>query len=254
MTINTGLDLSEFVSKLIQDTFNAITISSKEQAEVYYELKRLTDLDFDSFREKYILQSDVETKLLEMFPLQDASEDLHCINVGLPYQYNIQTKEEFPALQNDLDYISSNDQKKLKLLTEETVNEVYKAVKDLLAQQQYNAFQDIMSRGIPRVMVDSGRILAKISLNYSVTEETEESKASVTEANSEISREDAVYKTNIASSSKAKYLQEQLLRRDLTAKLSRTRVGVTIPNATTETSTTNSSLWGEIEIKFKSVD
>ncbi|WP_413699980.1 hypothetical protein ACLKMH_22105 [Psychromonas sp. KJ10-10] len=116
MSSNADLDLTEFVSKLIQDTFNAITITSKDQAEVYYELKRLASLDFDVFREKYIQQSDVDTKLLELFPLEKGSEGLHAINVGLPYLYDNEKKQELPSIQNNLDYVTSDTQKNLSSL------------------------------------------------------------------------------------------------------------------------------------------
>ena len=241
MSSNADLDLTEFVSKLIQDTFNAITISSKEQAEVYYELKRLTALDFDEFREKYIIQSDVDAKLLELFPLEEDSQGLHAINVGLAYQYNPETKEESPSLYYALGYNSSDSQKKSKRLSLETVTAVNELVKDLLAKQKYSSFQDIMSRGVPRVMIDSGRILAKISLNYSATEETETSSVVSSP------------KVNSTVMSKAS-IADKIRYQNLVTKLAKTRVGVTIPNPSSETTTENSSLWGEIEIKFKAVD
>lgn len=252
MSSHADLDLTEFVSKLIQDTFNAITISSKEQAEVYYELKRLTALDFDEFREKYIIQSDIDAKLSELFPLEDNSQGLHAINVGLPYLYNFKSKEEMPALETILDHNSSDLQKKSNYLSQQTVTEVNDLVKDLLANQQYSSFQDIMSRGVPRVIIDSGRILAKVSLNYAITEETEANNSASAEKVSAAMKGLSIAKvTAITANSQ---INDKIRYQNIAAKLAKTRVGVTIPNPANEATIQSSSLWGEIEIKFKAVD
>lgn len=254
MSTNSDLDLTEFVSKLIQDTFNAITISSKDQAEVYFELKRMAEFDFEVFREKYIHQSDIDKKLSEIFPQENDLEGLHMISAGLPYQYIPDTKEEFPSLQNSLGYTTSESQKNSKSLTSETVFEIYKLVKDLVATQQYSSFQDIMSRGIPRVIIDSGRILAKISLNYTVTE-NEDSSKSTSDLNAIVSsRNSNAVKIGAEKAIPASNLKEQLLYRNIASKLAKTRVGVTIPDPTNTASSKNNSLWGEIEIKFRAVD
>lgn len=254
MSANSDLDLTEFVSKLIQDTFSAITVSSKEQAEVYFELKRMASLDFEVFREKYIQDSDIDTKLAEMFPLEDDSEGFHAIAVGLSYQYLTDTEEEFPSLQKTLDYTTSKSQKSSKSLTSETVNEVYELVKDLIAKQQYSSFQDIMSRGIPRVVIDSGRILAKISLNYTVAKNEDASKPESNLSPAASLRSSGAVKARTEKIISASSLKKQLLYQDIALKLAKTRVAVTIPDPTDTTSSKNNSLWGEIEIKFRAVD
>ncbi|WP_413699979.1 hypothetical protein ACLKMH_22100 [Psychromonas sp. KJ10-10] len=130
------------------------------------------------------------------------------------------------------------------------MTEIYALVKDLLAKQQYTSFQDIMSRGIPRVMIDSGRILAKISLNYSVTEDIEEPSISA----AKVSETNSLSKPNVAENITMTNLKDKYLHSSIATKLAKTRVGVSIPNPTNETTSINSSLWGEIEIKFKAVD
>ena len=92
------LDLTEFVSKLIHDTFNAITVSSKEQAEAYFELTRLASLDYESFRDKYITGQAVDEELTRLFPSGgDDPARPHLVYAGAPYHYDEGSGREIPA-------------------------------------------------------------------------------------------------------------------------------------------------------------
>ena len=266
MTDSTNLDLTEFVTKLIHDTFNAVTISSKEQAETYFELTKLAALDFDSFKNKHIQAADIDDELARLFPVSapasaDSPDQLHDIIAGRPYQWNAEQHSENPPLMDELDYKVSDDQKGSDYLLEETVTEIRMLVQDKLARQHYQSFKEIVRRGIPRVIIDSGRILAKISLK-SIEQETEtpnnteptEATEAARERRSNLNATVLNRGPRLNLSDTAFVKGNHLLSRNILDKLVKTRVGVTLPDPAATSTQTNSSLWGEIEIKFRTVD
>ena len=245
------LDLSEFVSKLIHDTFNAITVSSKEQAEMYFELSRLAGLDYETFKHKYIRDDDIEAELIRLFPVENNEEHLHGIYVDAPYKYTARSKTEEPDFKNILGIETDDNQHKVKKLLAGTVSAAWETVKDNLAGQHYSAFKEIVKRGIPRVIIDSGRILAKISLNATETES--ESNTGET-APALTGRPPRVVSTASGSTLTAATLKNTLISANIAKKIASTRVNVVLPDPKNPSTQTTTNLWGEVEIKFRTID
>jgi hypothetical protein len=240
----TQLDLTEFVSKLIHDTFNAIAISSKEQAEIYFELTRLAALDYETFTMTYIKNEAVDDELSRLFPLTGDRAHPHAIHEGAPYSVDTETHDEQPDLKNVLGYETDKKQRESNTLTAKTVTEVRDFVRDLLARQHYTAFKEIVRRGIPRVIIDSGRILAKLSLKATETDNGSNGTGGET----------AVTPHAAASSFTAGALNKALISRNIATKIARTRIDVSLPDPSSAGTQTTASLWGEVEIKFRTVD
>ncbi|MFO8047818.1 MAG: hypothetical protein R6U29_02195 [Desulfosudaceae bacterium] len=244
------LDLTEFVSKLIHDTFNAITVSSKEQAEAYFELTRLASLDYESFRDKYITDEAVDEELTRLFP--SGGEDParpHLVYAGAPYHYDKGSGRETPALYEQLGYTTGRSQRQRKTLAAETVAAARELVQNTMADQHYASFKEIIKRGIPRVIIDSGRILAKLSLKASKTDGNDEAATGDTAGSGSA----AVSHVKDHSRTLAGDFNQSLLSRHVARKLASTRVDVLLPDPGGATTQTNASLWGEVEIKFRTV-
>jgi hypothetical protein len=231
------LDLTEFVSKLIHDTFNAIAISSKEQAEIYFEITRLASLDYETFKLKYITDAAVDEELLRYFPVTEETAHPHGIYEDAPYLFDLETGKETPDLSGSFSFETDKSQRKKSRLTARTVENIREYVRDYLASQHYSAFKEIVKRGIPRVIIESGRILAKLSLKAT-----------------EIENDDTETPETSATALSKSALNKSLLSRRIVNKISKTRVGVTLPDPGNTTTQTTTSLWGEVEIKFRTVD
>jgi hypothetical protein len=235
MSTQSHLDLTEFVSKLIHDTFNAITVSSKEQAEAHFELTRMATLDFEAFRDRYITEEAIEDELMRRFPT-DSLEHPSAIYEGAPYTAELETKiQDFAKELN----VELTIPKRSKSLTAKSVQMVHDAVQNALASQHYNSFGEIIKRGIPRVIIDSGRISAKMSFK---TEEIEERSTAGTPS--------TIYKKTLAAST----FNRTLFNKRVNEKIAKTRVGVFLPDPLSSTEKTEPSLWGEVEINFKTAD
>ena len=156
------LGFSEFVSKLISDTFDAVITSTISQEENWSELNQLLALDPDEFAEQVIDNEMINTELNRLFP--DGSGGT-LITTGSRYlKRNIRDKmHEQPPLKATLGY-----QPKSNRLTDKDVVAIGLIVKTRLAQKQFELLNKVFSKGQTKIVVDAGKINAK--LNFEILE------------------------------------------------------------------------------------
>lgn len=246
MSTQSHLDLTEFVSKLIHDTFNAITVSSKEQAEAHFELTRMATLDFDAFRDRYITDAAIDDELLRLFPSEDEGHPF-AIYEGAPFTAELKSAIESLHFHGSIKEAIALQQRRKKSLTAESVTLIRKGIQNILGRQHYDSFGEVLKRGIPRVIIDSGRVSAKMAFK---TEEIEGSSATGSTALSAIATPNPAVSKMTALSS----FDRTLFNKRIQEKISKTRVGIVLPDPHSSTGKTESTLWGEVEINFKTVD
>ena len=91
------LGLTEFVSKLIDDTFSAVTQTARDQAQRDSEITAAAEMDFEDFKERYISGEDVENELIELFPSNNQDQQ-HAIYTGGEYTPQNDEDETPPIL------------------------------------------------------------------------------------------------------------------------------------------------------------
>lgn len=247
MSTQSHLDLTEFVSKLIHDTFNAITVSSKEQAEAHFELTRMASLDFEAFRDRYITDAAIDDELMRLFPSED-DERPFAIYEGAPFTPVL--KSAIEGLEIDLKTKEAilSEQKRKKTVSAKTVTLIREAIQNRLARQHYDSFGEVIKRGIPRVIIDSGRVSAKMAFK---TEEIEKSTVAKSTATNTAIASPTLATSKMASLST---FDRTLFNKSIQDKIAKTRVGIFLPDPQSSTGKTESTLWGEVEINFKTVD
>ena len=145
-----SLGFAEFVSQLIQETFDAVLSSQNYQLEKYAELEAKMNLPNNLFAEYYITSDQIETKKLEHFgfkiePQMHVDEDLR----------------QFIAETFDLDQglIYNN---KLTGLGSDLINGF---ISDLLVRERKSILNALLNKsGVSNLVVDSGEISAKLEL------------------------------------------------------------------------------------------
>lgn len=161
------LGFSEFVSKLISDTFEAIVSTTYTQEEDWAQLKELLSHDLDEFTILVVDDEMLENEIIRLFPDNTGGTS---IIVGRDY-HKAKPKENITE-DPPIHYFTGYQPKKAKL-TKVDVVEVYRIVRNQLGKKQYEILANILSRGSTKVIVDAGKINAKLNFEILQLEETE---------------------------------------------------------------------------------
>lgn len=146
-----SLGFAEFVSQLIQETFDAILSSQNYQLEKYAELESRLELSHKAFVEKYIGLQQVETKKIEFF--------------GFKIVKKMIVNEEFE------DFINENIESEENLvyhsrLTTAGYEAINYFIENLLVEKHKSIINTLINKtGVSNLVVDSGEISAKLELS-----------------------------------------------------------------------------------------
>lgn len=166
---------AEFAAKLISEVFSAIVTSQFEQEKQQAELTATAALTLEEYAERAITNEQLDTELSQLF-LGEKPDQPSSIFVGAPYQPKDKDVEEqppiFAVLGVELQKGDYSVKKGKAKLTTSGVVKIRTALRSQLAQQQHGAINEIVRRGLPRVIADAGRVNAKLSYEVTEVEET----------------------------------------------------------------------------------
>jgi|GEM_PF-2566929 len=169
-TISSPVELgfSDFVSKLISDTFEAVVTTSMRQEEDWQQLNELLSQELDVFTELVVDQTMLENEIIRLFPDKEGGT---IIKKGLAYTKANPEKQivENPPIESITGYVPAG----LKL-NEEDVIAVFQAVKNIIGRKQYEVLSNVFSRGATKVVVDAGKINAKLNFDILQVENTDD--------------------------------------------------------------------------------
>jgi hypothetical protein len=255
------LGFAEFVAKLISDTFSAILSSQVEQKDKIAELDRLMAMSETEFLnmcladEQMLMQ--VEEQLRLLFPSE--KEPGHTIFAGASYQPKTPRKEESPAIFEMIGLTLSKDEGDFKAdkLTQNGVDRIYQAVIEPIAMQQRNSLASIINDGIPKLIVDSGKVNAKLTFQTAILEAdaTTVEKSESTESSEPTSSVVGVVSPSSSSLGRLSLLSSNRFIGAIdTKKLLNTRLSV-VPasNKAPQDAQTTANIYSEVEIHFKTI-
>lgn len=239
------LGLAEFVAGLISETFEAVSASLEEQVRREGEMKSAVVLPPAEFLERYIKPDEREAVVKEL-----------CIELfgelleeGSPYQPGKGSQKEKPALREVLGLELKERTGVRKKpggggweLTETGVKEVRAAILERFAASQQETLLQVLNKGMPRIVVDSGRILSKVS--FSLLEKQEASSPAAS----------AAATASIAPSLLSK-------RTAVLNRLGKARTNLVMPSVQFRVrqadeeapQSSKTDLYGEVEIHFRTV-
>lgn len=196
------LGFAEFVAKLISDTFNAILSSQADQKNKINELRALLTMNKEEFidacmqDEALLDQMDSELKVLFGADNQ-AGHSVIVGSVYTPHNGNVAESPPYSAvlgitLVDKEDFYQEKVQRPPKglslpkemfkyYLSGKGVDKIERAIMAIIARQQRASINSMMADGIPRLVVDSGKINAKLTFatelfDHSDDEEVDESE------------------------------------------------------------------------------
>lgn len=263
--IKVALTLAEFVGKLISETFKAVISSMVDQVRQQEAIIAGTELELAEFAPQFISDNDVEEHLSALFPCWDDSH-AHAIFEGAPYQPARDDLVEKPAIMELTGYMMEKDDYGKNKLTKKDVEEIKltitkKGVKGIKSAVRMNLAEDrqksliaLMRQGVPRVIVESGRILSKVTFIVNQQESTGNGNTDSNESDTAGSEEAAL---NVKPSSipagmlksKLKRLSPMIFKPEI---LDITRMLVKQADDQAP-QTSEAKVYGEVEIKFKTI-
>lgn len=153
-----SLGFAEFVSQLIQETFDAILSSQNYQLEKYAELESRLNLPHNIFVDNFIGSEQVEAKKLEFFGFKVEKQMIVDENLNSFISENFETTENL---------VFNNK------LTNAGFDSITFYIENILVESQKNIINTLINKSsAASLVVDSGEISAKLELSNLFSEES----------------------------------------------------------------------------------
>lgn len=162
------LGFSDFVAKLISDTFEAVVASGISQEKGWAQLEELLSLEMPAFTEAVVDEGMLNDEMGRLFPDGKGGT---LIAKDLLYRKANPEKDisEEPPINAYTGF-----QPKGKKLTAADVKAIRDAVWQALGRKQFDILSKIHSRGNTRVVVDAGKVNAKLNFEIQQMDEGDE--------------------------------------------------------------------------------
>ena len=160
------LGFAEFATQLVAELQEAVVAAQAEQDGRRAELAELASVGAEQFAQRFVANEQVDAELTRLFPA--AGGKGHLIKPGLRYRPAAAGVAEQPPLQGKLGMrFGARDLKTSGKgraeLTPAAVKTVREAVRLRLAEARLKVLRQTAAQGLPRVVVDSGRVNVKLS-------------------------------------------------------------------------------------------
>lgn len=266
------MGFAEFMAKLISEVFDAVVTSQAEQQEKLQELHELMALPEEQFVDHLLQQNSflqqVDDLLYAHFP-NDKVKYPHSIYTGAPYKPKTSRTAETPAIFEQLGLkltksdFNSND----NVLTDAGVLRIYRKAATPYAVQKRNIISKLIEQGVSNIVVDSGKINAKLTFSTSMAgsndEEEDNGSGSNPETDSESIRRPRLepnrFNTNLSRARLASSIQPiqpinryvGLLKPDINKQV-RLKVNQA-SNKSPQDVEAKSNIFSEVELNFKTI-
>jgi hypothetical protein len=162
--IPVDLGFTEFVTTLLSEVVSSIAAAQSDQAQRLAELTAAASLSVEEFAASHVTDDVLDDYLAVRFPASDPGRP-HDVVGGAPYQPARGQQREDPPYEETLGVrLTGSDFNADKgSLLSRGVGKIRDAARLQLAEQQQDVAQALLERGVPKVVVDAGRISAKLT-------------------------------------------------------------------------------------------
>ena len=160
------MGFAEFASTLISETLNAVVTSILTQEKQAAQLAQQATLTPEEYASENLTDEIVRAEVLRLFP-SATNANASTIDAGQPYSGK--GTEESPAIFKKIGYKTVRGDVTIEgkaVITSAGYSHFFAATRAALAQQHLAVLRSVVARGIPRVYVDNGHILSKLTLNF----------------------------------------------------------------------------------------
>lgn len=247
---------AEFMARLMSEVFDSVITSQIDQEQRYAEMLASAALTEEAYASQQISDSDVEEEVSGLFPPRPEDKDKpSAIYYGAPYFPDKKNQIESPPLLAVLGIKLNKEDLMAEgeglFLTQGAVDAVSGQVRIKMAEIHLGLVKQIISRGLPRVVVDSGRINGKLTFhltestqNQAIESETRENAVPAMEA-----KVGSMARASVLGASGKSIFTLPKARILPNVKLMVKQADDTSP----QSSQVKANVYGEVEITFKTI-
>lgn len=256
--IPVDLGFAEFVTTLLSEVVSSIAAAQSDQAQRLAELTAAASLSVEEFAASHVTDAVLDEYLAARFP-SSAPDRPHDAVGGAPYRPARGQQREHPPYEEALGvHLTGTDFNADKgTLLARGVGKIRDAARRQVAEQQQDVARALLERGVPKVVVDAGRISAK--LTFEALQYREEGGA-VPAASEAPAAEETFSRLGTGGliGAHGVVMIGRLPRLNITSVLPAVLQDVRLlvrpaDDRRPETGTTRANVYGEVELTFKTV-
>jgi len=168
------LGFAEFAAQLVSELHEALLFAQDEQETRRAKLADFAALPLDQFARRFVTNEQVDAELVRLFPAGRGTA--HAIRSGAAYTPAAGKRAEAPAIQAKLGLRLAPRDLKLRAKRAELaatgVKTIRDAVRARLAEARLKTLRQAATTGMPRLVIDSGRVNVKLSFRLADLEQT----------------------------------------------------------------------------------
>lgn len=165
---NVEIDLAQFTALLIYETFEAMMSSSAQQADKVREMQQAALLPIEDFISTYMTEQAIDHEEKRIFGPSSSRPGLSAVQPGEPYSPTRGNNAEVPpiyarcgVLMRRGDYIKSDDGAQISAAGSRKIRN---AIALGLGRRMQDHIKTLKDAGVPRLLIDSGRISARLAV------------------------------------------------------------------------------------------
>ena len=159
------LGFAEFAAQIVTELHDALLMAHDEQETRRAKLADLAALPIEQFARRFIANEQIDAELIRQFPAAGGKSTR--IRIGAAYKAASQKTAETPPIQLKLGVqLAARDLRvrgKQTTLAADGVKTIRDAIRLRLAETRMKTLRQAATQGLPRVVIDSGRVNVKLS-------------------------------------------------------------------------------------------
>ena len=158
------LGFAEFAAQVVAELHEGLLVAQNEQESRRAKLVELSSLPLEEFARRFITNEQVEAELVRLFPVRRGKA--HRIRVGASYVAKTTKHGESPPIQSKLGIQLTPQDLRVRggrtHLSQKGVKNIRDALRMRLAEPRFKTLRQAATQGIPRLVLDSGRVNVKL--------------------------------------------------------------------------------------------
>jgi hypothetical protein len=158
------LGFAEFAAQVVAELHEGLLVAQSEQESRRAKLVELSSLPPDEFARRFITNEQLEAELARLFPARRGQP--HRIRAGGSYVAKTAKHAESPPIQSKLGIQLTPQDLRVRgrhiQLTAKGVKNIREAARMRLAEPRLKTLRQAATQGIPRLVLDSGRVNVKL--------------------------------------------------------------------------------------------
>jgi len=171
-----GFPVSVLVAKLITDIQTGIQAAFLQQVEsTSREIEMLRALPEERLAEYLVPEEEAVAEFRRLFPPAERIETLMRTSAGVQYKSAVLEirKEEAPLIERFIGYEIKPEDVREGRITPEGERRIIEHLRMKIAKERLEAVKEVYRRGVPYILVDHGKITAKLAFYASPQESSQ---------------------------------------------------------------------------------